>query len=148
MLSDFAFVPMDGKKWDKVLQKWRKLSEVKGKYNNKRVELLDDMISNNKYRDGNKDLRFLTRTDIDPITKKRKRVTTGITDLEITPNNIMVNSLVGNPLSNKNPRLKGALDSLERSVSIGIKKGKPISIVGNNSKLQKMYEDRFGANMK
>lgn len=138
LLADFAFVPMNGKKWDKVLNKWQ-LMTGENKIGMDRYDLLGGMRNKLKSRSKPK-LEFLKKSYNDPVTDKKRKLVTGIAEIpQKDSKKVVVNSLVGNPKSELDPKFKGAVDSLDKKVG-----KRDIFIKGINDEVDDIYKKKFG----
>jgi hypothetical protein len=139
ILADFAYKNPD---WMKVLNKWEKATgELKPKAKNYDRSYVIDRLKNSLTDQENKlDFKFLKKEYKDPKTNKNRKLVTGIAGIsENTPSKIDVQYLVGNPKADKNPKFKGALNSLDKKVG-----NRKISMVGLSKKVDDMYKKKFG----
>lgn len=143
ILADFAYKKPD---WVKVLAKWEKTTQdlPSSPVNEDRLDILDS-LKRNAIRDkedgsGSK-LQFLKKKYKDPKTNKDRKVVTGIAKVwNDTSDSIEVPYLVGNPKSQKDPRFKGALNSLDEKVG-----KRKIKIMGINEDIDNVYKKKFGS---
>lgn len=138
LLIDFGFVPMTAKKWTRVLDNWKNKTADNPSRELDRQRVIQDMKDDlelkkmhflrKRYRDGDK-VRTLT-TGIgkyDTFKRPDKR-------------HLNVESLVGNPKSQQDPKFKGAIKSLKRK----LRPEDTIAIEGLNPKVESEYEKGFG----
>ncbi len=145
LLIDFSFVPMTDQKWGRVLDKWiatsKKYSNLESPIKNKnRLKILNDLKNTHYSRTK---FEFLKKKYQDPKTNKQRKLVTGIAAIpQKDSKKVVVDLLVNNPKSIKDPKFKGAVQSLDKK--IGARK---IDIIAVNDPVYDLYTEKFGTRL-
>ena len=96
--------------YNKIIDKWIKVSKKTEPFNNTKAYHRQMMLDSMRDRQG---LSLLKKEYKDTQGRKRK-VVTGIMQAKEKPDRLVVNYLAGNPFSAKDDRFRGAMKSIEK----------------------------------
>lgn len=131
-IQSFAYKPPD---YNKILDKWLKISKATEPFNDTTAYHRQMMLGSMRNKQG---LELLKKEYKDPQGRKRKLVT-GMAQLEDKPDRLIVKNLVGNPFSKKDKRFKGALKSVRKRAG-----NKDIEIDAITNTVDRLYNRKLG----
>lgn len=137
LLHDLCFAPFAYKdpNYNKIIDKWIKVSKKTEPFNNTKAYHRQMMLDSMRDRQG---LSLLKKEYRDTQGRKRK-VVTGIMQAKEKPDRLVVNYLAGNPFSARDKRFRGALDTIEKKAG-----RRKIQIDPITPAVDKLYDDKFG----